>query len=147
MKSKLIHEAHSQRTFVVVLGTGDEVRDCLGRFAGRERLSAARLSAIGAFERATLRFFDWEAKEYRPIPVEEQVEVASLNGDIALDEAGEPKLHLHAVLGRRDGAAVGGDLQEGHARPTLEVVVTESPAHLRRVHDPETGLALIRIQD
>ena len=147
MKSKLIHQAHGQRTFVVVLGAGDEIRDRLGRFAGRERLSAARLSAIGAFERATLRFFDWEAKEYRPIPVEEQVEVASLNGDIALDEAGEPKLHLHAVLGRRGGAAVGGDLQEGHVRPTLEVVVTEAPAHLRRVHDPETGLALIRIRD
>lgn len=147
MRSKLIHQAHGQRTFAVVLGTGDEVRDCLGRFADRERLSAARLSAIGALERATLRFFDWGAKEYRPIPVEEQVEVASLNGDIASDEAGAPKLHLHAVLGRRDGSALGGDLQEGRVRPTLEVLVTEAPAHLRRVHDPETGLALIRIQD
>jgi uncharacterized protein len=147
MKSKLIHEENGQRTFVVVLGTGDEVRDCLGRFAGRERLSAARLTAIGAFERATLRFYDWEAKDYQPIPVEEQVEVASLNGDIALDQSGEPKLHLHAVLARRDGAAVGGDLQEGRVRPTLEVMVTESPAHLRRVHDAETGLALIQIRD
>ena len=147
MKSKLIHEAHGQRTFVVVLGTGDEVRDSLGRFAEAERLSAARLSAIGAFERATLRFFDWNAKQYRPIPVEGQVEVASLNGDIALDESGKPKLHLHAVLGRPDGAARAGDLQEGRVRPTLEVVVTESPAHLRRVYDPETGLALIRMQD
>jgi uncharacterized protein len=147
MKSKLIHEENGQRTFVVVLGTGDEVRDCLGRFAGRERLSAARLTAIGAFERATLRFYDWEAKDYQPIPIEEQVEVASLNGDIALDQSGEPKLHLHAVLARRDGAAVGGDLQEGRVRPTLEVMVTESPAHLRRVHDAETGLALIQIRD
>jgi len=25
------------------------------------------------------------------------------------------------------------------------VMLTESPAHLRRRHDPETGLALIRI--
>ena len=145
MKSKLIHEANGQRTFAVVLDKGDEVRDCLGRFAERERLSAAQLTAIGAFERATIRFFDWEKKDYQPIPVEEQVEVVSLNGDIALDRDGKPKLHLHAVLGRRDGTAMGGDLKDGRVRPTLEVIVTESPAHLRRAEDPETGLALIRI--
>jgi predicted DNA-binding protein with PD1-like motif len=30
-------------------------------------------------------------------------------------------------------------------RPTLEVVLTESPGHLRRVFDPSSGLALIRL--
>ena len=145
MRSKLLHKADGQRSFVVVLDKGDEVRDCLSRFAEQERLSAAQVTAIGAFERATIRFFDWEAKEYQPIPVEEQVEVVSLNGDVALDQSGKPKLHLHAVLGRRDGAAMGGDLERGHVRPTLEVIVAESPLHLRRVHDDETGLALIRL--
>jgi hypothetical protein len=29
-------------------------------------------------------------------------------------------------------------------RPTLEVIVTESPAHLRKRLDPGSGLALIR---
>jgi predicted DNA-binding protein with PD1-like motif len=145
VESRQVHAVEGQRTFVVVLGTGDEVRESLHRFAETERLSAAHLSAIGAFRRATIRWFDWDAKQYRPIPVEEQVEVVSLLGDIALDAEGHPKLHLHAVLGRRDGSAMGGDLESGEVRPTLEVVVTESPSHLRRVHDPETGLALIRL--
>ena len=145
MKSKLIHEADGQRTFAVILDRGEEVRECLGRFARQERLSAAQITAIGAFERATIRFFDWEAKSYQPIPVEEQVEVVSLNGDIVLDEQGQPKLHMHATLGRRDGQALGGDLKEGRVRPTLEVIVTESPAHLQRMEDAETGLALIRL--
>jgi predicted DNA-binding protein with PD1-like motif len=48
------------------------------------------------------------------------------------------------VVGTRDGSAKAGHLGEGHVRPTLEVVVTESPAHLRKVKDAETGLALIR---
>jgi predicted DNA-binding protein with PD1-like motif len=34
---------------------------------------------------------------------------------------------------------------EAHGRPTLEVILTESPAHLYKRHDPESGLALIRI--
>ncbi|HEV7263898.1 MAG TPA: PPC domain-containing DNA-binding protein [Falsiroseomonas sp.] len=144
MQARMIHAAHGQRLFAVVLDRGDEIRDCLGRFAEEQRLSAAQVTAIGAFERATVRFFDWETKEYQPIPVEEQVEVVSLNGDIALDPEGKPKLHLHAVLGRRDGSLVGGDLGEARVRPTLEVMIAESPAHLRRVHDPVSGLALIR---
>ena len=69
MKGKMIHEADGKRTYVVVLGTGNEVRGCLGRLAERERLSAAQVTAIGAFERATIRFFDWDAKDHLPVPV------------------------------------------------------------------------------
>jgi predicted DNA-binding protein with PD1-like motif len=39
-----------------------------------------------------------------------------------------------------------GHLGEAHVRPTLEVIVTESPAYLRKVKDAATGLALIRPQ-
>jgi predicted DNA-binding protein with PD1-like motif len=84
-------------------------------------------------------------KKYLEIPVEEQVEVASLNGDIGVDEKGEPALHIHLVLGKRDGSAVAGHLTQAHVRPTLEVIVTESPAHLSRRKDTETGLNLIRM--
>jgi predicted DNA-binding protein with PD1-like motif len=37
-----------------------------------------------------------------------------------------------------------GHLGPAHVRPTLEVILTEAPAHLRKVKDPQTGLALIR---
>ena len=87
MQTRRIHEVAGQATWVMVLETGDEAIDCLTRFAGEAGLDAASFTAIGAFERATLAFFDWELKEYLPIPVEEQVEVASLSGDIALGPA------------------------------------------------------------
>lgn len=143
MESKLLHNAAGQRTFSIVLQTGDEVLACLNEFARREQISAAQFTAIGAFSRATLGYFDWERKEYLHNPVEEQVEVASLIGDVALGEQGKPALHIHAVLGRRSGNAVAGHLLEAQVRPTLEVILTESPAHLRKRRDPESGLALI----
>jgi predicted DNA-binding protein with PD1-like motif len=143
VQSRLVHQEGGQRTFVVVLETGDEVMGSLKEFVAREGLMAAQFTAIGAFERARLAYFDWGSKSYQDIPVEEQVEVASLLGDVARGEKDQPKLHIHLVLGRRDGSAIAGHLVEGHVRPTLEVVVTEAPAHLRRCHDPETGLALI----
>jgi len=116
---------------------------CLQAFAAKERLGGAQVTAIGAFSSARLAFFDWEAKQYQPIPVAEQVEVASLVGDIAVGPDGKPSIHVHAVLGRRDGTALAGHLQEGHVRSTLEIIITESPVHLCKVKDAESGLALI----
>lgn len=144
MRTKLIHE-DAQRTFAVILDTGDEVTASLNAFAREQGITAAQVSAIGAFERCTLGYFDWQQKDYRRIPVGEQVEVVALLGDIGEDEAGKPALHLHVVLGRSDGTALGGHLLDARVRPTLEVLVTESPAHLRRRHDQETGLTLIRL--
>jgi uncharacterized protein len=145
MQSKLLHKEHGKRTFALVLQQGDEAMHCLQEFAAAERLGGAQITAIGAFSSATLAYFDWETKTYQPIPVEEQVEVASLIGDIAIGPDGKPSVHAHAVLGRRNGAAVAGHLQEGQVRPTLEIIVTESPSHLCKAKDAESGLALIKV--
>ena len=146
MQSKLIAAHDGQRTFALIFDTGDEVMQNLKRFAESERLSAAQFSAIGAFSNAVLGYFDLEKKDYLRIPVGEQVEVASLNGDVALAPDGSRAIHAHCVLGRRNGAALAGHLIEAHVRPTLEVILTESPAHLQKAHDAETGLALIRLE-
>jgi predicted DNA-binding protein with PD1-like motif len=77
--------------------------------------------------------------------VREQVEVVSLVGDVAQGDKGEPKVHAHVVLGKSDGTAWPGHLLEARVRPTLELILTESPLHLQRQHDPASGLALIRL--
>lgn len=144
MRSKLLNKAGGLRTFALVFETGDEAMQCLQDFVQRERIEAAQFTGIGAFSDAKLNYFDWEKKEYQPIPVREQVEVASLTGDVALSLERKPALHIHAVLGRRDGSALAGHLSEAHVRPTLEIVLSEPPTHLQKVHDPASGLALIR---
>jgi predicted DNA-binding protein with PD1-like motif len=144
MQYKLLHDHAGQRTFAVVLATGDEVVSSLKDFVSRENVHTAQLVAIGALSDLVLMYFDWEQKEYQKIPVKEQVEVASLLGDVAEGPDGKPTLHIHLVVGTRDGSAKAGHLGEAHVRPTLEVIVTESPAHLRKTKDAETGLALIR---
>ena len=131
-------------TYAVVLAHGDEAIRALQQFVREQQIDAALLTAIGAFERAVVGYFDWAKKDYQRIPVAEQVEVLSLIGDVAEAE-GKPALHIHAVLGRSDGSVVGGHLLEGRVRPTLEVILTRPPAHLRKKKDPETGLALIAL--
>lgn len=143
MRSKLIHESGGQRTFAVVMATGDEVMSQLDAFARSEGVNGASITGIGAFQEAVLQYFDWGAKAYDDIEANEQVEVAALIGDIGEDEEGAPAIHVHLVLGRRDGGALAGHLKRAVVRPTLELVVTESPAHLCRRRDAATGLNLI----
>ncbi len=142
MKSQLITDI-DEKTYAVIFTTGDEVVSGLLAFAREKNISAAHFTAIGAFSELTIGYFNWEKKDYEHIPVREQVEVLSLIGDVALQD-GKPKIHAHCVVGRRDGSTRGGHLIEAYVRPTLELMLTESPAHLQRTFDPESGLALIR---
>lgn len=143
MKSMLLDRGR-ERTYAVVCDTGDEMIAVLTAFAKAEDLNASHFTAIGAFSAATLGYFDYDTKEYLKIPITEQVEALALIGDIALDD-GEPKVHAHVVVGLRDGTTRGGHILQATVRPTLEITLSESPAHLRRTTDPETGLALINL--
>jgi predicted DNA-binding protein with PD1-like motif len=142
VRSKVLNEK-GERSYALVFDTGDEPVSLLTRFAVEHGIKAARFTAIGAFSEAVVGYFDWQRKDYERIAIREQVEVLALVGDIALAK-GKPKLHAHVVLGKRDASAHGGHLLEARVRPTLEVVLTESPSHLVREHDPVSGLALIR---
>lgn len=80
--------------------------------------------------------------KYQPIQVDEQCEVLSLIGDVAQGDDG-PIIHAHIVLGLSDGSTRGGHFMAGHVSPTLEVVVRETPAQLRKVMNPKVGIPLI----
>jgi hypothetical protein len=128
MKSKCVAQEANQRTLVLILASGEEAFASISRFAEQEKLDGAALTALGAFERAKLGWFDPKEKKYHSIPVEEQSEVLSLIGDIATGD---------------DGTTRGGHLSEAIVRPTLEVTVVESAAHLKRKKRADLGLALI----
>jgi hypothetical protein len=145
MRKKLLHEQNGQKTFVLVFDEGEEVLAGLKEFADSHQLKAAALQGIGALRHITVGFFDPGMREYRPIEIGEQVEVLSLLGDVTLDPQGQSQVHAHVVVGKADGTAHGGHLLFAHVRPTLEVIVTETPAYLRRHVDTRTGLPLIRL--
>ncbi len=130
-------------TSSLIFETGDRVVETLEAHARRAGMKAAHLVALGAFESATLAYFDWKKKEYIEIPVNEQVEVASLVGNIGTQD-GAPAVHIHCVLGRRDGSTIAGHLVEAEVRPTLELFLTVYDDQLVRRTDEDSGLPLIR---
>ena len=144
MKAKLLYSGFP-KTYAVVFDAGDEVLSGFKEFAREHDLTASQISGIGAFSDAVLGYFDWERKDYKRIPVQDQVEVVSLLGDVTRGADG-PQVHIHAVLASSNARAFGGHLLEAHVRPTLELIVVESPSYLRRRIDPETGLPLIDLE-
>ena len=130
----------------VVFSVGDEALTGLEDVAREHGVTAASMTAIGAFERVTLGYFDWSTKEYRDNEVDEQVEVVSFIGNMARKADGTVKVHAHLVVGKSTGNALGGHLRHGLVRPTLEVIVEELPAYLARRHDEATGLALLDLE-
>jgi hypothetical protein len=141
MRATEIDEAGAG-THVLVGDPGDDAVAMLSDFARDQQITAAQFSAIGAFQRATVGWFDRERQIYHRIEVDEQCEVLSLLGDIAVGDDG-PQVHSHVVLGLSDGSTRGGHLLAGTVWPTLEVVVRETQAELRRTSRPDVGLALI----
>ena len=131
-------------TTILVLDTGDDALETLLAFALEQRITAAKLQAIGAFRDATIAYWNAETKQYEDIAVREQVEVLSFLGDLTSSDSG-PKVHVHVTLGRRGGNTIGGHLRRGIVHPTLELFVTRYDAVLRRAKDPATGLDLIAL--
>ena len=142
MRYRVINEI--PKTYAVIFETGDEIAGGLLDFAVSLDLAAASFTAIGALSAVELGWLDWNDKKYHTsVKLDEQIELLSLIGDIALKD-GKPQVHAHVVVGKKDGTAHGGHLIRAHVRPTCEVILTESPAHVIKQIDPESGIALIK---
>jgi uncharacterized protein len=116
------------KTFALIFETGDEIASVLQQFAREEGLPGSSFKAIGALSYAKLGWLNWKTKKYDPACVlDEQVELLSLIGDIALRD-GEPQVHAHVVVGRSDGTAHGGHLLEARVRPTCVHLQKETPS-------------------
>lgn len=143
MKYRLLNN-DKQKTFAVILDSGEEVMESIKKFAAKQKLKASQFNAIGAFSKVTVGFFDFSISDYKKIDINEQVEVLSITGDISLYE-NEIQIHAHIVVGKQDATAHGGHLFGGIVHPTLEIILTESPAYLQRQMDKDSGLPLIKI--
>jgi hypothetical protein len=142
MKFKILNQSAQETTYAVIFGSGDEILGGLTQFAEENHIVAARITGIGSIHNGTLAWLNPETKKFRMIHIDQQAEVLSLLGDIAMYQ-GKPVVHIHMVVGFGDGTAHGGHLLEAHVWPTLEVIVTAYPRPLYKKFDAEKGIAVI----
>lgn len=160
MRHKLLEHSDGHRKFVLVLDAGEEAVASIKAFAKQQDLEGSTVAGIGAFESCSFGHFNPATKEFTRNDLTVQAEVLALNGNIAGelgqndghedddgdgdDEDDGPHLHLHCVVGLNDASTRGGHLIQGIVRPTMELIIEESPVHLNRGLDRASGLVLLQ---
>jgi uncharacterized protein len=138
---RISENPNAEKTYAVIFAKGDEIMSGLTEFADREKIAGGHFTAIGALASAQFGWFDRARKAYCDIPINHQVELISLIGDVGLvDDA--PQIHVHAAVGFPDGQVRGGHMLEAIVWPTVELFLTVYPTPLVKKHDSETNLFL-----
>jgi uncharacterized protein len=137
MKTARIGEGDS-KDLLVVLEPGDELHPCVLAAAAEHRIEGGMLSAIGAVDELELGFFCLPENVYTKRVLHDELEVVSLNGNLAMHE-GKPFLHAHGVFTSRSFAAVGGHVFRAKVSITLECVILAT-SRMTRVPNPAFGL-------
>ena len=130
--------------FSLVLERGEEVLEGITRFATETGVRAAHFSGIGAIDRLTLGFYDLVKQAYERRTFDEDLEVASLSGNLAVVDGG-PFPHVHGVFCRRDFSPVGGHVFEAVVSIAVEVAVLVDPEVMRRDPVDFCDLKLIQL--
>lgn len=144
MRHKLLETNDGRRKFVLVLDAGEEAIAAITAFATEQKLEGTSLTGIGAFASCSFGHFNPVTKEFRRNDLADQSEVLAITGNIAGGADDKPHLHIHCVVGLNDATTRGGHLIEGWVRPTMELVLEESPEHLQRGLDHASGLVLLQ---
>jgi uncharacterized protein len=123
---------------------GEEFSAPLLAWLANEGIGYATLTGLGAVSGATISFLDADAKRYEPHELAEQMEVVSLIGNVTLRD-GQPFVHAHVSLGRRDLSTVGGHLNDLSVNPTLEVWLMPEAGAVQRTFDEACGLYVMQL--
>ncbi len=124
-KMKVTELSKTGRQFELVFGKGDEIISGLNDFAIKQHLTTAHFTAIGAFDHAVLGWSDPDKKAYKKIPIDQEVEILALTGNIIVTN-GKPTVHAHVVVGLPDGTTRGGHVIEAHVSLTLQLFLEDA---------------------
>ena len=98
-------------TYVFRVPGGEELLSYITRFAKTNGVRLGLVLAIGALRRCKLGYYDQRAQRYEVLELDEEVELVSALGNVSIRE-GEPFVHVHVSVGRRDGTTLSGHLIE-----------------------------------
>jgi hypothetical protein len=115
------------RIFHLTFAKGDDVTAGLSEFATKNHLTDAHFMAIGSMDSAVIGWADRPKKAFKIIRINEDMDVASLEGSITRDQGGNPLVHAHCVVALlRNGTVHAGHLLQGRVSLALQMYLTDS---------------------
>ncbi|HRN71112.1 MAG TPA: DNA-binding protein [Candidatus Woesebacteria bacterium] len=129
--------------YIISVKKDSDFLKTLTTFAHEKQIHAAYLTAIGACHKLTLAWYNLETKKYEDHEYNEDLEIASLIGNISLVE-GKPFIHAHGVFGKQDMSTIGGHIRSMIISAACEVRLEVFDGKIEREFDEVTGLNLMR---
>lgn len=132
------------RSYCVVLDTGDEIISSLKNLAEREGIKGASISGIGTLKDPELGFFDLGKREYLKKTFKGDFELLSLLGNISVSKDGIV-VHNHVLISDDKFATLGGHLFKGTITGTGEIMVETLGERVERRFNEKLNLNLIEL--
>lgn len=141
-------EAKLGRIFILRLRDGERLHEVIESFAQKQKITSALCFFLGgAKDKSKVVVGPEDGNASRPIPMVtllKGVHEACGVGTIFVDEAGEPKLHMHASFGRNDNSVTGCVRMGVDVWQIGEVLILElSGASAKRIKDERSGFEML----
>ena len=127
--------------YVVRLQKGEELIESILKLAREENISLGRVSGLAAVDQVEISLYGVETKEYFIKELTGDMEIVSLEGNIA-EKDGETYLHLHGSVAHDDNRVYGGHMHLARVSVTAELIVDVIDGKVDRQFDEETGANL-----
>ena len=131
----------NSQTYVLSIANHQDIVPAITAFCKRTGITSGEIRGLGAVNKAVIRYYSPVTKRYEDHEFSEQMEIASLTGNISTKD-GEIYLHIHAVFGRSDCSCIGGHLLDVTVSGACELFVENLNVKAGRKYDEETGLNL-----
>lgn len=132
----------SQSNFILRLDSGEELRNEVEKFCAEQSIGAAWVHALGSTKEVELAFYNLQKKEYETKTFSEDLEIATVVGNIALKD-NKPFLHVHGTFSNSKMNVIGGHINRCVVSATCEVAVWTTEGKVGRKYDELTGLQLL----
>jgi len=131
-----------KRTVMGQFPFGADLLESLTQFVRKEKITAGRISGIGATTHAVIAYYDQNQKKYLSMEFPGGMEILNLHGNVSIRD-GNPFVHVHILLGDPQGKVFGGHLMPGTKLWAFEAIIDEFDGEeLSRAEEPRTGLFL-----
>tara|TARA_B100000945_G_scaffold48389_1_gene34196 strand:- start:389 stop:817 length:429 start_codon:yes stop_codon:yes gene_type:complete len=125
----------------ISLQTGDEIVESITDIFKQEKIYSGMINGIGAINKVQLGFYNLESKKYKKKYFNDDYELTSLMGNIALKD-GNPFVHIHINMSDENFDVIGGHLFSAVTAASAEVIVLLDNQHIKRELDQKVGLYL-----
>lgn len=137
-----MENSYNLQTSILVFEKGEDIISGIKKYCRNNNIDGGWLSGLGAVSKAEVAFYDLNRKKFIQKEIKEEMEIASLIGNVATFE-NDIATHIHVVLSDKNMKPLAGHLISATVAATCEIRMEVFDQPLKRKYNNHIGLNLI----